>query len=97
METSRPEKVLMKAAKAPAQVMPLKTEPQGNLRALASRPVEAGGLAGGRAGAPVPACPLSSLPTGDWLLPGRPAFEWRSSTLGNSSTTLSVPLAPAPV
>src|SRR6266545_4506601 len=29
MDTSRPEKVLMNAANAPAQVMPLRMEPQG--------------------------------------------------------------------
>ena len=51
METSRPEKVDMNAAKAPAQVMPERTEPRSG-----------------------------------W---SRPA-----SSVGSSSTTLSVPLEP---
>ena len=37
METSNPLNVLMKAANAPAHVMPLKTDPKGAWRSLSNR------------------------------------------------------------
>src|SRR6185295_10632405 len=86
METSRPLKVDMNAANAPAQVMPLRIEPHG-MRLRAAVAVEAEDETGGRREDELATFPSSHFPV--FLFS---SFRMR----GSSSTTLSVPFAPAP-
>lgn len=84
IETSRPENVDMNAANAPAQVMPLRMDPQGRPCGAALPPAST---------AVADAVVAAATPGPD---PAEGVDAIRSRALGSSSTILSVPLAPIP-